>query len=70
MKVNTDVLNAIQGPLADVCEALLAGKVVEELCPSDGWVETEQVNPSLSRDDYRIIDRKRVMARLRSPNNS
>lgn len=66
MKVNTLVLNAIQGELADVCQALLDGFVVEELCPSEGWVETEQVNPHLTRSDYRIVDRKRTVARLRS----
>lgn len=66
MKVNTDVLKAIQGPLSDVCQALIDGYVVEELCPSEGWVETEQVNPSLTRDDYRVIERKRTLAKLRS----
>lgn len=65
MKINTDVLNAIQGSLSDVCEHLMSGKVVEELCPSEGWVETEQINPHLTREDYRLVDRPRVLARLR-----
>lgn len=65
MKVNAKVLDVLQGELKDVCDALQEGWVISELCPSEGWVETQQINPHLTRADYRIEDYKHVMAKLR-----
>lgn len=66
MKITVEVLNAIVGPLQDVCLALLDGYAISELCPSEGWVETQQINPHLGRDQYRIEKYKHEPARLRS----